>query len=55
MDDVNGIELGVFIALFGLVTVLGFMGARWRAVESSTTSTSGGSAGATSAHGSAGS
>jgi SSS family solute:Na+ symporter len=32
MDDVNGVELGVFIALFGLVTVLGFLGARWRAV-----------------------
>jgi SSS family solute:Na+ symporter len=32
MDDVNGVELGIFIALFGLVTVLGFLGARWRSV-----------------------
>jgi SSS family solute:Na+ symporter len=30
MDGVNGVELGIFIALFGLVTVMGFLGARWR-------------------------
>ena len=27
---VNGVELAVFIFLFGLVTVLGFVAARWR-------------------------
>src|SRR5919112_677960 len=32
LGAVNGVELGVFIALFGLVTVLGFLGARWRSV-----------------------
>jgi len=32
MDGVNGVELGVFLVLFGVVTVLGFLGARWRPV-----------------------
>jgi SSS family solute:Na+ symporter len=32
MDGVNGVELAVFIVLFGLVTVLGFLGGRWRRV-----------------------
>jgi SSS family solute:Na+ symporter len=31
---VNGVQLGVFIALFGFVSVLGFLAARWRRVES---------------------
>jgi solute:Na+ symporter, SSS family len=31
---VNGVQLGVFIALFGLVTVLGFVAARWRRAQS---------------------
>jgi SSS family solute:Na+ symporter len=31
---VNGVQLGVFIALFGFVSILGFMAARWRRVES---------------------
>ncbi|MCW2944295.1 MAG: sodium:solute symporter [Actinoallomurus sp.] len=30
MTDVNGVELGVFIFFFGLVTVVGFAAARWR-------------------------
>ena len=30
---VNGVELAVFIFLFGLVTVLGFVAARWRAAK----------------------
>jgi SSS family solute:Na+ symporter len=34
MDDVNGVQLAVFIALFGLVSVLGFLAARWRRAES---------------------
>jgi solute:Na+ symporter, SSS family len=34
MNDVNGVQLGVFVVLFGLVTVLGFLAARWRRVES---------------------
>src|ERR687889_1307332 len=31
---VKGVELAVFILLFGLVTVLGFVAARWRKAES---------------------
>jgi SSS family solute:Na+ symporter len=34
MDDVNGVQLAVFIVLFGFVSVLGFLAARWRRVES---------------------
>ena len=34
MDGVNGVELAVFIALFGFVSVLGFLAARWRRAES---------------------
>jgi solute:Na+ symporter, SSS family len=34
MDDVKTTELVIFIALFGLVTVLGFIAARWRRTES---------------------
>src|SRR4051794_18323310 len=30
MDGVNGVELAVFIFFFALVTVLGFLAARWR-------------------------
>jgi SSS family solute:Na+ symporter len=30
MSDVNGTAIGVFVALFALVTVLGFVAARWR-------------------------
>ena len=30
MDDVNGVELTIFIVFFLLVTVMGFMAARWR-------------------------
>src|SRR6185503_1573965 len=30
---VNGVELAVFIFLFGFVTVLGFVAARWRAAK----------------------
>ena len=52
---IKGVELAVFIFFFGLVTVLGFVAARWRSAGRSSTSTSGGSAGATSAAGSAGS
>jgi SSS family solute:Na+ symporter len=32
--SVNGVELTIFILLFGLVTVLGFAAARWRRAES---------------------
>jgi SSS family solute:Na+ symporter len=32
--SVNGVQLGVFIALFGLVTVLGFVASRWRRAQS---------------------
>src|SRR5262245_7132879 len=31
---VNGVELGVFIFLFGVVTVLGFVASRWRRAKS---------------------
>jgi solute:Na+ symporter, SSS family len=31
---VNGVELGVFIALFGFVSVMGFLAANWRRAES---------------------
>jgi SSS family solute:Na+ symporter len=31
---VKGVELGIFIFLFGVVTVLGFVAARWRRAES---------------------
>jgi len=31
---VNGVQLGVFIALFGFVSVLGFLAANWRRAES---------------------
>jgi solute:Na+ symporter, SSS family len=34
MDGVNGVQLAVFIALFGFVSVLGFLAARWRRAES---------------------
>jgi SSS family solute:Na+ symporter len=34
MDGVNGVELTVFIVLFGFVSVLGFLAARWRRAES---------------------
>jgi SSS family solute:Na+ symporter len=30
MTDINGTAIGVFVALFALVTVLGFVAARWR-------------------------
>jgi len=30
MDNVNGVELAIFIIFFVLVTVMGFMAARWR-------------------------
>ena len=30
MNDVNAVELGVFVFFFLLVTVMGFMAARWR-------------------------
>ena len=33
MNGVNGVELAVFIALFGFVSVLGFLAARWRRAE----------------------
>jgi solute:Na+ symporter, SSS family len=33
MDGVNGVELAVFIALFGFVSVLGFLAARWRRAQ----------------------
>ncbi len=32
--DVNELQLGIVVALFGLVTVLGFAAARWRRAES---------------------
>ncbi|POX55573.1 sodium:solute symporter [Streptomyces sp. Ru71] len=32
-DDVNGVALGVFIFFFLLVTVMGFLAARWRKAE----------------------
>jgi solute:Na+ symporter, SSS family len=32
--EVNGVELTVFIVLFGLVTVLGFVASRWRRAQS---------------------
>jgi solute:Na+ symporter, SSS family len=31
---INGVELGVFIALFGFVSVMGFLAANWRRAES---------------------
>jgi solute:Na+ symporter, SSS family len=34
MSDVDGVQLAVFLALFLLVTVLGFLAARWRRAES---------------------
>jgi SSS family solute:Na+ symporter len=34
MSNVNGTELTIFVALFLLVTVLGFVAARWRRAES---------------------
>jgi solute:Na+ symporter, SSS family len=34
MSDVNGTELTIFVALFLLVTVLGFIAARWRRADS---------------------
>jgi SSS family solute:Na+ symporter len=34
MSGVNGVELGVFVFFFLLVTVLGFMAARWRRASS---------------------
>jgi SSS family solute:Na+ symporter len=34
MDGVNGVQLAVFIALFGFVSVMGFLAARWRRAES---------------------
>src|ERR687890_1321918 len=33
MENVNGIELGIFLFFFLLVTVLGFLAARWRRGE----------------------
>src|SRR5215218_5285971 len=30
---VNGVQLGVFIALFGFVSIMGFLAARWRRAE----------------------
>src|SRR3954451_1059303 len=33
MENVNGVELGIFLFLFLLVTVLGFLAARWRRGE----------------------
>jgi SSS family solute:Na+ symporter len=33
MDGVNGVELAVFVALFGFVSVLGFLAAGWRRAE----------------------
>src|SRR4051794_41716871 len=32
--EVNGVELSVFLVLFGVVTVLGFVASRWRRAES---------------------
>ena len=40
-SDVNGVALGVLIALFPLVTVLGFMASRFQRTTTSTPSTSG--------------
>ena len=34
MDNVNPVELTIFLALFLLVTVMGFMAARWRRADS---------------------
>ena len=34
MKDVNGVELAIFLFFFLLVTVLGFLAARWRRAES---------------------
>ena len=34
MKDVNGVELGIFLFFFLLVTVLGFVASRWRRAES---------------------
>jgi SSS family solute:Na+ symporter len=36
MDDGNAVQLGVFVGLFGLVTVLGFVASRWRPSTSDT-------------------
>src|SRR6266852_8952496 len=33
MSDVNSIALTVFVAAFGLVTVLGFVASRWRRAD----------------------
>src|SRR6195256_36424 len=34
LGAVNNVQLGVFIVLFGFVSALGFLAARWRRVES---------------------
>src|SRR5215813_10597530 len=34
MDDVNGVELTIFIIFFALVTAVGFAAARWRRGQS---------------------
>ena len=34
MENVNGIELAIFLLFFVLVTVMGFMAARWQRGES---------------------
>ena len=34
MSGVNGVALSVLIALFALVTIMGFYAARWRRAES---------------------
>jgi hypothetical protein len=52
---VNGVQLGVFVALFGFVSVLGFLAATGGERNPSPASTNGVSAGAGSAPGSAGS
>ncbi|MDX6552396.1 MAG: solute:Na+ symporter, family [Gaiellales bacterium] len=34
MDGVNGVQLAVFVLLFGFVSILGFLAARWKRAES---------------------
>ena len=34
MSDINAVELAVFLFFFLLVTVMGFLAARWRRAES---------------------
>ena len=53
-DQIQWVELAVFIFFFALVTVMGFFAARWKAVRSTNISTNGVSADGSSVPGSPG-